>query len=291
MKIAFIGLGAMGRPMATHLLAEGFDLKVSDADAALAAVFGERWAPTAALAAQDADIVVTMLPNGKIVRDVLLGAGAAADRLSPGAIVIDTSSSDAVGTIELGQDLADRGVRLIDAPVSGGVALAAQGKLTLMVGGTDEAAFARAKPVLDALAGNLLRVGTLGAGHAAKAINNAIAACIFTVTSEGVALGARFGLDPAQLLAVINTSSGRSGISEGLFPGQVLPGKFALGFGLALMAKDVGLADSLRAGLSLQLPMLEQTRTQMQAALAALGPAADFTEYYRYCEQSAAQAD
>ena len=291
MKIAFIGLGAMGRPMAIHLLAEGFDLKVSDADAGLAEVFGENWAPTAALAAKDVDVVVTMLPNGNIVRDVLLGAGNAAGQLAPGAIVIDTSSSDAAGTVMLGKDLADRGIQLIDAPVSGGVALAAQGKLTLMVGGTDEASFAKAKPVLEALSGNLLRVGALGAGHAAKAINNAIAACIFAVTSEGVELGKRFGLDPAQLLEVINTSSGRSGISEGLFPGQVLPRKFALGFGLALMTKDVGLADSLREEMKLDLPMLECTDRQMKAALAALGPGADFTEYYRYCEQSAAEAD
>ncbi len=288
MTIAFIGLGAMGRPMATHLLAEGFDLRVYDANSTLAEAFGQAWAANPAAAAARADIVVTMLPNGQIVRDVLFGAAGVARVLAPGSIVIDTSSSDAAGTVALGKDLAAIGLALIDAPVSGGVPLAAQGKLTLMVGGTDEKAFEKARPVLDALSGKLMRVGALGAGHAAKAINNAIAACIFAVTSEGINLGARFGLDPATLLEVINASSGRSGVSEGLFPSQVIPRTFSMGFGLALMAKDVGLAEALRAGLGLDLPLIEKTHSQMQAALASLGAAADFTDYYRYSEQSAA---
>jgi len=287
MKIAFIGLGAMGRPMATHLLAQGFDLRVNDANTDLADAFGDAWASSPAKAAQGATVVVTMLPNGHIVRDVILGSGGIADALGSGGIVVDTSSSDAGGTVALGDELKARGISLIDAPVSGGVPLAAEGKLTLMVGGTDEAAFATAQPLLETLSGKLIRVGGLGAGHAAKAINNAIAAAIFAVTSEGVEMGARFGLYPASLLEVINASSGRSGISEGLFPSQILPRKFALGFGLPLMAKDVALADKLRDELGLKLPMIEAAHRQMQAALAALGQQADFTDYFRYNEQAA----
>jgi 3-hydroxyisobutyrate dehydrogenase len=287
MRIGFIGLGAMGRPMATHLLAQGFDLRVNDANADLAEAFGAAWAPSPAEAAQGAAVVVTMLPNGHIVRDVILGSGGVADALGSGGIVVDTSSSDAGGTVALGEELKERGIALIDAPVSGGVTLAAEGKLTLMVGGTDEAAFATVQPLLAALSAKLMRVGDLGAGHAAKAINNAIAAAIFAVTSEGIDMGTRFGLDPAALLAVINASTGRSGVSEGLFPAQVLPRKFALGFGLPLMAKDVALADKLRDELGLKLPMIEATHRQMQAALAALGAAADFTDYFRFNEQTA----
>lgn len=287
MTIAFIGLGAMGRPMATHLIKQGFDLRVHDSNPALAAEFGDAWAPSPREAAQGAEIVVTMLPNGHIVRDVILGAGGVADTMAPGGIVIDTSSSDAAGTVALGKELRTRGIALIDAPVSGGVALAAEGKLTLMVGGTDELAFAAARPLLEALSARLMRVGKLGAGHAAKAINNAIAAAIFAVTSEGIAMGERFGLDPAVLLEVINASSGRSGISEGLFPAQVLPRKFSLGFGLALMAKDVALADKLRSELDLTLPMLEATHRQMHAALTAFGEGADFTDYFRFNEEAA----
>lgn len=280
MKIAFIGLGAMGRPMAQWLLSEGFALKVSDSNTALATHFGEAWAASPAQAAEDADFVITMLPHGKIVREVLLGSGGVVDVLKAGAIVIDTSSSDAVGTTELGAELAARGIPLIDAPVSGGVALAGQGKLALMVGGTDDDAFEKARPILEAMSSRLMRVGTLGAGHAAKAINNAIAACIFAVTSEGLHLGSKFGLDPATLLEVINNSTGRSGVSEGLFPGQVLSEKYALGFALSLMAKDVSLADALREGLSLNLPLLEKTCAQYRDASASLGASADFTEYH-----------
>lgn len=282
MKIAFIGLGAMGRPMAEWLISQGFDMKVSDVNPALADAFGSAWAPSPADAAKGADIVITMLPNGQIVRDVLLGSGGVAKMLPQGAVVVDTSSSDAAGTVALGDALARCGVGLIDAPVSGGVAMAGQGKLALMVGGADDALFEKAQPVLEALSARLLRVGRLGAGHAAKAINNAVAACIFAATSEGLELGARFGLDPAVLLEVLNSSTGRSGVSEGLFPTQVLPGKYSLGFALALMTKDVGLAETLREGLSLRLPLLERTHAQYRAALATLGNGADFTEYHKF---------
>jgi 3-hydroxyisobutyrate dehydrogenase len=282
MNIAFIGLGAMGRPMAEWLISEGFLLKVSDTNTALAPIFGEAWAASPAEAAQDADLVITMLPNGKVVRDVLVGSGGVVDVLKAGAIVVDTSSSEAVGTTELGAELAARHIPFIDAPVSGGVVLAGQGKLALMVGGTDEDAFEKARPVLEALSSRLLRVGTLGAGHAAKAINNAIAACIFAVTSEGLHLGTKFGLDAATLLEVINSSTGRSGVSEGLFPGQVLSEKYALGFALSLMAKDVSLAESLRDGLSLNLPLIEKTHAQYQDATTSLGASADFTEYHKF---------
>lgn len=290
MKIGFVGLGAMGRPMAEWLIAENHDVTVSDANAELASVFGDRWAATPAAAAKDAGILVTMLPNGQIVRDVLRGEGGAADALPSGAIVVDMSSSDAAGTVALGAELAAKGIGLIDAPVSGGVVLAGQGKLSLMVGGTDDEAFERVRPLLEALSSKLLRVGPLGAGHAAKAINNAIAACNFAIMAEGLELGARFGLDRAVLLEVVNGSTGRSGVSEGLFPAQVLTGKYGLGFALALMTKDVGLADSLRRDLQLDLPLLEKTVERYREALRVRGNAADFTEYHKFVEESAGVA-
>ena len=128
----------------------------------------------------------------------------------------------------------------------------------------------------------------LGAGHAAKAINNAIAAATLAVTAEGLCMGARFGLAPDVLLAVLNSSTGRSAVSESVFQTQILPGTYAQGFALGLMAKDVGLADRLREGLALDLPMLSQTHSQWQRALGALGPAADFTAYHCYVEQTLA---
>jgi 3-hydroxyisobutyrate dehydrogenase len=285
-KVAFVGLGAMGQPMARWLLSQDFNVAVADANADFAASFGTNWAATAEEASAGADILITMLPNGKIVRDVLLGSGNAANALAPDAVVVDMSSSDAAGTVLLGAELSAMGIRLVDAPVSGGVVLASQGKLALMVGGSDDSAFAKVEPVLEALSGKLLRVGKLGAGHAAKAINNAVAACNFAIMSEGLELGRRFGLDGSVLLEVVNGSTGRSGVSEGLFPSQVLGEKYALGFALALMTKDVGLADALRSDLGLELPMLEQTLARYRAALDALGNGADFTEFHKFVQQS-----
>lgn len=284
MKITFIGLGMMGRPMAERLIDQGFALRVCDANPAMAEVFGPAFTSDAAAAAEGADLIVTMLPNGGIVRDVLTGV--VFDKITAGTLVIDCSSSDADGTVALGAMLAERGAVLIDAPVSGGVAMARDGALALMVGGIDDAAFAKALPVLEALGKRIVRVGGLGAGHAAKAINNAIAAAALAVTAEGLLMGERFGLSPQVLLDVINSSTGRSAVSETVFRTQIVPRTYAQGFALGLMAKDVGLADTLRARLGLELPMLQQTHAQWQRALASLGPAADFTAFHAFAEQT-----
>lgn len=286
MKVGFIGLGMMGRPMAERLIGQGCDIRLYDADAALARNFGDAFAASPREAAAKADILITMLPNGDIVRDVLTGAGNALADIASGAVVVDCSSSDASGTVALGADLAQRQIALVDAPVSGGVPLAREGKLTLMVGGVDDALFARISPVLEALGGRILRVGPLGAGHAAKAINNAIAAATLAVTAEGLCMGERFGLAPETLLDVLNSSTGRSAVSESVFRTQIVPRTYAQGFALGLMAKDVGLADRLRDKLGLDLPMMSHTHRQWQRALAALGPAADFTAFHQYVEQT-----
>lgn len=286
MRIAFIGLGMMGRPMAQRLIDGGFDVRVSDADTALAGEFGANWGGTPGEAGEGADLVITMLPTGQIVRDVLLGRGEVAAALTPGTIVVDCSSSEAGGTVQLGVDLEQSGIKLVDAPVSGGVPLAREGKLTLMVGGADEALLAWLMPVLDRLGARIVPVGNLGAGHAAKAINMAIAACTLAATCEGLSLGRRFGLDPAVLLDVINSSTGRSAVGETVVRNHVLPGTYAQGFALALMAKDVGLADRMRDALGLNLPILQATQHQWSEALASLGVAADFSEYDKFVRQN-----
>jgi 3-hydroxyisobutyrate dehydrogenase len=291
MKIGFIGLGMMGRPMAERLIANGFTVRVFDANPARAAEFGDAFAGSPAAAAAGADVIVTMLPNGDIVRDVLVGEGGALASAAGGAIVIDTSSSDAGGTVTLGAELAGRGIRLIDAPVSGGVPLAREGKLALMVGGAeDDALFETVRPVLDALGSRIVRVGGLGAGHAAKAINNAIAAAALAVTAEGLVMGEKFGIAPEVLLEVLNSSTGRSAVSESVFRTQILPRTYAQGFAMALMTKDVGLAESLRTRLCLELPMLEKTFAQWRAALAACAEGADFTAYHRFVEERASRS-
>jgi len=158
MKLTFIGLGMMGQPMARRLIGHGFDLRVSDVNAALAAEFGAAWGGTPREAATGADVVITMLPTGQVVRDVLLGQGDVASVLKPGTIVIDCSSSEAGGTVQLGADLKQRGIGLVDAPVSGGVPLAREGKLTLMVGGTDQALLVRLMPIFECLGARVVPV-------------------------------------------------------------------------------------------------------------------------------------
>lgn len=284
MKIGFIGLGMMGRPMAERLIAGGFDVRVADANAGLAAGFGAAWAASPAEAASHADVLITMLPTGQIVREVLVGTGNAAAALKPGAIVIDCSSSDAGGTVALGAELAQRGITLVDAPVSGGVPLAREGKLTLMVGGTDPALFERLQPIFAQLGARIAPIGKLGAGHAAKAINMAIAACTLAATCEGLTMGERFGIDPATLLDVINSSTGRSAVGETVVKNHILPKSYAQGFALALMSKDVGLADKMREHLGLNLPMLQATQRQWNNALSTLEAGADFSEYNRFVQ-------
>lgn len=284
MKIGFIGLGNMGAPMARHLLTRGFDLLVYDTNAAALDQFGDAAAPSLEAVAADRDILITMLPNGEIVRQALLGPNGALTRRQGGLIVIDTSSSDAFGTRQLGAELAQRDIVLLDAPVSGGVALAGEGKLSIMVGTDDEAAFAQVRTVIETLGARIIPVGPLGAGHAAKAINNAIAASIVAVTSEGLLLGQRFGLDPQVLLDVVNASTGKSQVSDTIFGSQILPRKFALGFSIGLMAKDVGLAVSLADQLELDLPLLSAAGQNWADARDGLGPQTDFTAYLRHVE-------
>ena len=224
-----------------------------------------------------------MLPNGHIVREIVLGQGGLAAGLKPGGIIIDMSSAGAVGTAELCAELKPRGITLIDAPVSGGTTGADAGTLAIMVGGDNDAAIERIWPVLSAMGTKLFRTGGPGSGHATKSINNYLGATIIAATAEGLLIGTRFGLDPDVLLKVLNASTGASSSSQGLFPGQVLNRKFAAGFALALMAKDVGLADELARSLGMDAPYAALSTDLWSRARDAM-QGADFTEIVRYLE-------
>ncbi|MET0658850.1 MAG: NAD(P)-dependent oxidoreductase [Steroidobacteraceae bacterium] len=284
MKVGIIGLGNMGAPMARRLLVNGHDLKAFDTNAQIAPHFAGHWADSLRDVGADRDVIVTMLPNGQIVREVLLGEAGALAAALPGTLVVDTSSSDPSGTIALGTELAARGFTLIDAPVSGGVPLASQGRLSLMIGCNDPSALERARPVLQAFGERHVEVGRLGCGHAAKAINNAIAATIIAITSEGLLLGERCGITPATLLDVINSSTGKSLVSETVFKTQILPRKFNLGFSMGLMSKDVDIAASLSKRLALDLPILETASASWSAACGTLGSTTDSTAFLRAVE-------
>jgi len=263
LRIGFVGVGNMGWPMARNILAAGYALRVYDADTARAARFeaehGGKVAESPAALGRECDLVITMLPTGRDVRDVVIGPddGGLASGSSSGAIVVDMSSSDPVGTRALGAALQDRGIALIDAPVSGLVPRAEAGTLTIMIGADDERALAAAEPVLSRLGERLIRVGSLGCGHAMKALNNVVAAAAFTATAEALIVGKRFGLDPKVMTEVLNVSTGRNFHTDVSFPDHVLTRRFATGFTLGLLAKDVGIAAELSESIDATTPLIQ----------------------------------
>lgn len=280
MNIGFVGLGAMGRPMATRIAGAGHLPVVFDVDAAAAQRLAVEAKVRIAKDREDfreTDIVVTMLPTSAIVREALLGAGGIAAVLRSGALIIDMSSSEPEDTRKLGAELAGKGIALVDAPVSGGVPRATNGQLTIMIGGTP-ADIQRARPVLELMGSKLFEVGALGAGHAMKALNNYVSAAAFEATSEALLIGKRFGIDPTQLIDILNVSTGRNFHSELSMKDHVIGGRYAAGFLLALAAKDVRIAAGLAAAMKIDAPMLKLSAAQMSAASDQLGPKADVTE-------------
>jgi 3-hydroxyisobutyrate dehydrogenase len=278
LTVGFVGLGNMGWPMARNLHAAGFGLVVRDIDAArqdrFAAEHPGAVAATAPDAFSGAGIVVTMLPNGAIVRDAMLGWGIG-PVLREGALLIEMSSSDPSDTLLLAAGLEPFGVRVADAPVSGGVPRAITGELSVMVGGA-AADVAAAQPVLRVLGdpARQFRTGTLGTGHAMKALNNVVAAATTCATAEALVVGKRFGLDPRTMVDIINASTGRSFVS-GVFDTEVLTGRYGTGFALGLLAKDVHIAASVAAAAGADVPVIALTDERYAKALTELGPAAD----------------
>jgi 3-hydroxyisobutyrate dehydrogenase len=283
--VGFVGLGNMGRLMAANLAAAGFPLVVRDSDPGAQQRFidANGGAPAGAPGDfKDTSVVVTMLPDGAAVREAVLGwQGGIASALRPGSVVLDMSSAEPVGTQKLAADLAPLGVRVVDAPVSGGIARAETGTLSLMVGGTDEEAFELAKPVLEVLGERVFRTGPLGSGHAMKALNNFLGATAYTAAAEALAIGKEFGLDPAVMLDVVNTSTGRSFNSEVVFKNDVITGRYGTGFALGLLAKDVGIAAGLAESLGIPAPALELVRRRWAEAADGLGFATDHSEAHK----------
>jgi 3-hydroxyisobutyrate dehydrogenase len=242
----------------------------------VAARLGCRAASTLAEAAR-CEVCVTMLPTGAIVSEVLTAAQDAAflKHAAPGTVVVDMSSSEPLGTQATGRALAARGLALIDAPVSGGVARAVDATLAIMIGADDEAAVERARAVLEALGQRLFRVGPLGAGHAMKAANNFVAAATYAATAEALAIGRRCGLDPGMMIDIMNVSTGRSFVSEVVMKEHVLTGRHATGFTLGLLAKDVDIAAALGEALGVDAPLARLTRERWNLARERLGAGRD----------------
>lgn len=286
--VGFIGLGNMGAPMARNLIRAGLRVIVYDQDAGRRHVVADEHQCVRADGPadfSDADFLVTMLPTGEIVRKVLLEqSGGFASHLRSSCVLIDMSSSDPTGTRELGAELARRKLALVDAPVSGGVAKAVDGSLSIMLGGDDEEAIERATPVVDAMSARVFRTGPLGSGHAMKALNNYVAAAGFTAAAEALVVGRRFGLDPGVLVNVLNASTGRNFSTEYTLTEHVLSGSYATGFSLGLMTKDVGLAAGLADAMGMADPLARDVHARLSEAVTGLGPDCDHSRAVSHWE-------
>jgi 3-hydroxyisobutyrate dehydrogenase len=264
----------MGVPMAANLARAGFEVRSFD-------LKGNGNCKSIREAAESADALITMLPDGEAVREAVLEALPA---LRPGAVVVDMSSSDPASTRALAPALQAGKVDLLDAPVSGAIAKAKDATLAIMVGGETEV-FEKLRPVLSAMGSELFHVGPLGAGHAVKALNNYLGAAGTLAGFEVLRVARAFGLDPQPMLEAINASTGRNSTTERKIPQQVLTGAFASGFKLSLMAKDVGIAAGLARDLGLETPYLKETLRLWRAAQKRLPAQADHTEIFRYLEK------
>ena len=290
--IGFVGLGNMGYAMARRLVDAGYQVSVVDLNEKAVRQFCDETGATAAASLQSlgesSSLVITMLPEGKAVRKVLLGEGDnVVSGLQAGAVLIDMSSCSPVDTRTLSSELLELGFPMIDAPVSGGKYKAGDGQLAIMAGG-DKELVERCRPVFEIM-GKLFHTGGPASGHAMKAMNNFLSAGTLALTSEAVITGSKFGLDPEVMVDIINASTGRSNSSEDKFPKFVLPKTFNSGFYLGLMAKDLRFAVDLAESEKTPNGFINLLSGIYDKAEKELGFEADNTELFRYLESMVEQ--
>lgn len=285
MRVGFIGLGAMGLPMAKRVVGAGHDtfttFHVRRAPADDLAGLGARVLATAADVARAADVVITMLPADRELKETVFGEQGVLQGLSRGKVLIDMTTATSLSMQEVAQAVVGAGAEVLDAPVSGGTPAAAQGTLTIMVGG-DAALLERCRPLLETMGRQIVHVGPVGQGKVVKMVNQMMAAAHVLMIGEAFALGVRCGADPKTLYEVIKTSSGYSKMMDLRLPGFLLDGSFQPGFRLDLMKKDVNLA--VDSGRALNVPLLLTSVVgQLFAAASAAGKSdADFSAAAQY---------
>jgi 3-hydroxyisobutyrate dehydrogenase len=289
-SVGLVGLGAMGGPIARNFVNSGQPLIVRDADAASQQRFLD--SHPSAMGTTDfadfakCDVVVLVLPTSDIVDAVVLGEGGLLSQLQAGSTIVDMGSSIPDRTQKLAGIAAERGVRVVDAPVSGGVGRALKADLAVMAGG-DADVVAEVLPLLRATGTAIIHVGPVGSGHAAKALNNLLAANGLVAAAEAMLVGRKFGIDPATLLSVINASSGRNQATETKYEKFVLSGTFDSGFAATLMRKDIGIALDLARSQDVSTVLGDTLGKIWETAVDGLAPGADQTEVVRYLEELA----
>ena len=287
MSTLFIGLGKMGDPMVrqyapTHPTIV-YDVN-HDAATVLASDTGADVIDDLGDIPSQVDTVILMLPNSRIVESVLRGPAGLLNQLSTGSLIIDMGSSEPASTRTLAAEAAKHGISYVDAPVSGGVAKASTGRLSVMVGGAP-ADIDRAIEHIEPIGSTIVKVGGPGAGHAAKALNNLVSATNIAVAAEALTVAKRFGIEADVMVEVLNSSTGRSQASEVKYPQEVLTGRFNSGFAMDLMLKDIKIAHELSETTQASTPITDTAVTTLVTAREALtSDNPDHTEVARYYE-------
>ena len=287
-RVAFLGLGAIGAPMARHLARPEHDLVVWNRTASRADAFvaetPARIALTPADAARNRDIVITCLPVSRDVESLFDGPDGLLATMASGSVLVDCTSGDPATSRRMAARLAERSIGFLDAPVSGVVVGAVKGELTVMVGG-DATLLERVRPALECFGKRIVHCGVVGTGDALKAVNNAMLAMHIWGMAEGLVALEKAGVHSDVALDVINASSGRSNASMNLFPERVLTRAFPRTFRLALLDKDVAIAADLAREQQVPSPLLQLTAELFRMAHNELGEVADHVEAARVVER------
>ncbi|KAI1612455.1 2-hydroxy-3-oxopropionate reductase [Exophiala viscosa] len=291
--VGYIGLGKAGASMASNLPRAGFHLVVRDADHAREEEFAQKYqnvtiAGASIDAFKDCDVIITMLPQGKVVREVILGENGIAKGLKKGAIIVDTSSSSPYDTQSLGKDLAELGFALVDAPVTQArLHDTDTGEATLMVGSDSQEAVDKVLPVLQAMAKYVFHMGKLGAGHVMKTLNNYTSAASIVALSDALVTGQKFGLDPVQMIDVLNVGTGRNFSTSDSYKTDALPRRYATGYQLALLVKDMGIAKEVFEKTKFETDLPDLILKYFKQAQEGIEATADHTELLKSWEKRA----
>ena len=289
-RVGFVGLGNMGSHMARNLLKKGHKLTVFDVNGSAVLSLTKAGANSVSNAAEvvkDAEVVVSMLPSNQHVLDVYSGKDGILSSAKRSALLIDSSTIDPFVSQTLAKEAGKSGARFIDCPVSGGVNAAKDGTLTFMVGGTREN-FELAKPLLESMGSRIMHCGDVGMGQAAKLCNNMLLAVSMIGTAEAFNLGQKLGLDASVLADIVNSSSGRCWSSElynpvpGILDNVPSSKNYEGGFGTALMAKDLGLAQSAATKVEATIPLGSLAHQIFRAIIAQGHAKKDFSFVYQF---------
>lgn len=288
MKIGFIGLGIMGKPMSKNLIKAGYSLVVRDhnkeSEAELISL-GATTAESSKAVAEQSDIIITMLPNSPHVKEVLLGEGGVIEGAKAGTIVIDMSSIAPLASREISEALAKKSIALLDAPVSGGEPKAIEGTLSVMVGG-DKALFDKCYDIMKAMAGSVVHTGEVGAGNVTKLANQVIVALNIAAMSEALTLATKAGVNPDLVYQAIRGGLAGSTVLDAKAP-MVMDRNFKPGFRIDLHIKDLANALDTSHGVGAQLPLTAAVMEMMQALRADGLGTADHSALACYYEKLA----